>query len=398
LHRPFVLVIAFALGALATWAFQASHRRAPRADDPAPNSDHSPLSTQHSPPTKQSVHALGTLEPAGGSVLVTSPLVGTPIKEVLVREGQVVAAGDRLIQLDPTVPEEELRLVQTQRQQTQERQENEITLARQRLEAANLALEQAQAAQTLESQAQQKQVDLAKTKLDQAQDDLKRLQQADGQRPLVIVSAQQLEHQRTLVKLATVEHDAAKTALDRLEQSLRFGIQKAETEKKAAEEALTIATRGTAVAALDRQIKLAEHKLTQTLVAAPSDGTVISLAAHPGELISTQPLVQLANLNNLECLAEVDVADLSLIKGKHEATITCRAFRGTKLKATIDRVRSVAGAATLRPVDPRKPVDRTVATVVLKLDGQQAAKLLGSAHPDSASALMGLQVDVEIPL
>lgn len=396
--RLLLLFVAFTLGAFATWAFQASHRPPPGAGDSSSNSDHSPLATHNSPPAKQSVHALGTLEPSGGSVLVTSPLVGTPIKEVLVREGQVVAAGDRLIQLDATVPGEELSLVQTQRQQALERQENEITLARQRLEAANLALEQAQAAQTLETQAQQKQVDLAKTKLDQARDDLARLQQADGQRPLVVVSAQQLEHQRTVVKLATVEHDAAKTSLDRLEQSLRFSVQKAETEKKAAEEALSIANRGTAVAALDRQIKLAEHKLGQAVVTAPSDGTVISVAAHPGELVSTQPLVQLANLNNLECLAEVDVADLPLIKGQREATITCRAFRGGKLTATIDRVRSVAGAATLRPVDPRKPIDRTVATVVLKLDGQQAAKLLGSAHPDSASALMGLQVDVEIPL
>ena len=59
----------------------------------------------------------------------------------------------------------------------------------------------------------------------------------------------------------------------------------------------------------------------------------------------------------------------------------------------------VAKAGTkISPVDPRKPVDRTVATVVLKLDGREAAKLLGGALPDAASALMGLQVDVEIPL
>jgi len=387
-----------ALGAIATWAFQAGHR--PPASGQSNGASHNGSSDHNSPrqPTKDAVHALGTLEPRGGSVLVTSPLVGTPIKEVLVREGQLVTSGQRLIQLDATVLEEELRLVQAQRQQAQERQENEVTLARQRLEAANLALEQAQAAQTADTQAQQKQVELTQTKLDQARDDLQRLQQADGQRALVVVSAQQLEHQRTLVKVATVEHDAAKTALERLQQTVKFNVQKAETERKAAEESLSIATRGTAVAALDRQIKLAEHKLAQALVTAPSEGTVISVLAHPGELVSTQPLVQIANLTALECHAEVDVADLPLIKGKHEAQITCRAFRGAKLKATIDRVRSVAGAATLRPVDPRRPVDRTVATVVLQLDGQEAAKHLGSAFPDSASALMGLQVDVEIPL
>jgi ABC exporter DevB family membrane fusion protein len=391
-----LLLLGFALGAFATWAFQSGYR--PPLKSNRTNSDHSPLNSHNSPSTKQSVHSLGTLEPQGGSILVTSPLVGTPIKEVLVREGQLVTAGQRLIQLDPTVLEEELRLVQTQRQQAEERQQNEIVLARQRLESASLTLEQAQTARAAEMESQKKQLELAQAKLAQAQDDLKRLQQLDGSGQHALVSAQQIEHQKTVIKLATVEQTAAKTALDRLEQTLQFNQQKAETEKKAADEALSIVARGTAIAAFDRQIKLAEHKVAQAVVTAPSDGTAISVLAHPGELVSTQPLVQLANLTALECHAEVDVADLPLIKGKREALITCRAFRGSKLKATIDRVRSVAGAATLRPVDPRNPIDRTVATVVLKLDGQQAAQLLGSAFPDSASALMGLQVDVEIPL
>src|SRR5207253_8941554 len=125
------------------------------------------------------------------AILVTSPLVGTPIKEIVVHEGQVVTASQRLIQLDPTVLEEELQLVKAQRQQAEERKQSEIALARQRLEAATLALEQAQAAQSAQTDAQQKQVELAKAKLDQAQDDLKRLHQLDhGERPLV--SAQQV--------------------------------------------------------------------------------------------------------------------------------------------------------------------------------------------------------------
>src|SRR5204863_8241984 len=103
---------------------------------------------------------------------------------------------------------------------------------------------------------------------------------------------------------------------------------------------------------------------------------------------STQPLVQIANLNALECQAEVDVADLPLLKDKHDAFISCRAFRGTKIKATIERIRNVAGAATLRPVDPRKSIDRTVATVVLNVDAAEAAQLLGGTVQDAGSALM----------
>jgi ABC exporter DevB family membrane fusion protein len=390
-----LLLLGAVLGGAGVWAFQVAYRTpgprsSERSETPAPR-------PPRESPTKRSVFALGTLEPRGGAVLVTSPLVGTPIRDVLVKEGQIVRRGDTLVELDQTVPDEELRIAQSQRAQALERQQTEIALATQRVEAADLALEQARKARGLELDAQRKQLEVSLTKVDQAQDDLARLEKLEGG-PNPLVSSQQVEHQRTLVKLANAEHAAAKVALQRLEQTLNFNEQKAESEKRAAEESLSIAKKGTPVATLDRQIKLAEYKATQTKVTAPSGGTVISILAHPGELVATQPLLQIADLNALECLAEVDVADLPLLKDKHDALITCRAFHGTKIKASIERIRNVAGAATLRPVDPRKSVDRTVATVVLKLDATEAAKLIGGSVADAGTALMGLQVDVEIPL
>ena len=109
-----LLLLGMALGALATWAFQVGYRGPPptSADEGAPRDGRQP---PREAPTKRTVHALGTLEPKGGAVLVTSPLIGTPVLEVLVREGQVVKPGERLILLDATVPEEELRIAQTQR-------------------------------------------------------------------------------------------------------------------------------------------------------------------------------------------------------------------------------------------------------------------------------------------
>jgi ABC exporter DevB family membrane fusion protein len=391
------------LGGAAVWAVQVGYGTPtrPSAERPEPGGRHpqqsAPTSSRREAPTKRSVFALGTLEPRGGAVLVTSPLVATPIRDVQVKEGQLVRRGETLVTLDPTVPEEELRIAQSQRAHALERQQTEIALATQRVEAADLALEQAQKARGLELDSQRKQLEVSLTKVEQAQNDLSRLENLEsGPRPLV--SSQQVEHQKTLVKLATAEQSAAKAALQRLEQTLNFNEQKAESEKRAAEEALAIAKKGTPVATLDRQIKLAEYKLAQTKVTAPSAGTVISILAHPGELVSAQPLMQIADLEALQCLAEVDVADLPILQDKRDAFITCRAFRGAKIKATIERIRNVAGAATLRPVDPRRTVDRTVATVVLKVDAAEAAKLIGGSVQDAGTALMGLQVDVEIPL
>jgi hypothetical protein len=91
---------------------------------------------------------------------------------------------------------------------------------------------------------------------------------------------------------------------------------------------------------------------------------------------------------------------VALLGDRREAFLTSQAFRGARVPATIERVGNVVGAATLRPVDPRKAVDRTVALVVLSVDAAEARRLLGTGTgaAGTGSVLMGLQVDVEIPL
>jgi HlyD family secretion protein len=389
-----VLLLVIVVGALAVWAYQSgTHASASPTAESAPSS-----AAKNEPPAKRAIFGLGTLEPASGMVIVSSPLVGTKIRQMLVREGQTVKSGDILIELDSAATEQELRLVQSQRAQTAERQQGEISAARQRLDAANLAVAQADEARTTDADAQKKQLDVAKLKVSHGQDELSRLQSLARQTNL-ITTTPQIEQQKSILQLAEAERDAAQAALTRVETALKFNLQKAQAEQKAAQESLQLAERSSAVGVLDEQVKLAEQKVKQTKVTAPSAGTVISVSAHAGELVANQPLLQIADLHSLECHAEIDVADLPQLTTKREAFISCRAFQGRRVKATIERVRSVAGAATLRPVDPRKAVDRTVATVVLKLqDPQLAAELVGGPGDNTGPVLIGLQVDVEIPL
>jgi ABC exporter DevB family membrane fusion protein len=389
-----LLLLGIALGVAVTLGLQlivGSSSTSPPAETAA---DVRPESRQ---PLKRSVIALGTLEPRSGPISIGSSLAGFQIGRIAVQEGQAVAQGDLLVQLDPALAEEELRLVQAQRTEAVERQRTEAEVAEQRLVTANLAVRQATEAKELELAAQQKRLDVAEVKVTQAKNDLQRLQTLRRENES-LVSAQQVEHQQTLVDTSAAELAASKVALERLQQSLDFELQKAAAEQKAATQALDIAKRGTGLAALDRRIALAELKLAQTRITAPSAGTVTRIFAHPGEVVATQPLLQLADLRDMVCLAEVDVADVPLLKDKREALITCRAFHGKKLRGTIERVRNLVGSATLRPADPRQSVDRSVTTVVLAIDAARAVEHLGGDSKDAAAALMGLQVDVEIPL
>ena len=113
---------------------------------------------------------------------------------------------------------------------------------------------------------------------------------------------------------------------------------------------------------------------------------------------ATQPLLQVADLSNLVCNAEVEVADVPLLQDKRKAVISGRAFHEKHLEGKIERVRNLVGSAKLRPIDPRQNVDRSVTTVVIGIDAKEARESLGGTAKDAATALMGLQVEVEIPL
>ena len=349
------------------------------------------------PPTRRSIVALGTLEPREGPISIGSALAGYQIREIRVVEGQSINEGDLLIELDASVAEEELRIAEAQKKEAEERQKSEIDLAQHRLAAADLAVRQATDAQTYEVEAQQKQVEVAELKVKQAKSDLQRLQSLQRDTD-PLVSAQQVEHQQVLLDIAVAELAAAKVALSRLTQSLEFQYQKATSEQQAAKQGLEIAQRGTGLAALDRRIELARLKLGQTKVVAPAAGTVISVLTHPGEVVVSQPLLQIANLNDLVCNAEVEVADVPLLHDKRKAVITGRAFRDKQLEGKIERVRNLVNAARLRPIDPRTNVDRSVTTVVIGIDANDARQSLGGTAKDASTALMGLQVEVEIPL
>jgi ABC exporter DevB family membrane fusion protein len=391
LERPTLLRVAgtllfgLAIGVGAT--FLALHLLSSHSGESAP-----PRATARS--VKRSVMAQGTLEPRSGPVLIGSSLVGYQIHKVAVKEGDVVQQGQTLLELDAAAADEELKIAEAQKRDAAERQRSEIDVAQQRLDAANLTAQQAQDAMQLELESQRKRLDVAELKVKQAEKDLHRLKSLrEGPDP--IVSAQQVEQQEVLQELASAERDAAKVAMTRLQQSLDFQLQKARAEQKAAASSLELVQKGSALDALEGQISLAKLKLGQTKVTAPLGGTVIHVVVHAGEVVTTQPLLQIADLNDMICVAEVDVSDVPLLHENGEAIITSRAFRGQKLKGTIERIGNLAGSATLRPLDPRQAVDRTVTSVTLRIDAQEAMQALGGDGRDVGAALVGLQVDVK---
>lgn len=346
---------------------------------------------------RQAVVALGTIEPADGIVQVASPLVGYRIERVHVQEGQLVKQGDLLIELENSATQAELLLAQAQEKDAAERQQAEIAIAGERVASAELGVQQAQAARQLETDSARKRLELAELKANQARQDLEHVLKL-RQLAEPLASEQQVQHQRLAMEAAEAEHQAARAASQQVEQSLQFREQTAAAELRAARRSQELAQQGVGLESLKQGVRLAQLKLQQTKILSPIDGTVVDVRAHPGEIIAQQPLLQLANLAELVCIAEVEAADVPLLKPGQSAVVHSRAFGDAELSGKLERVGSAVGAANLRPLDPRQPVDRSVARAVVQLDTAHAARLISYGAGDRRAALIGLQVEVEFPL
>jgi HlyD family secretion protein len=346
---------------------------------------------------RRSIAALGTLQPRGGVVQISSPLVGYQIKQVLVQDGQLVKTGELLVELDAAPAKAEHELALSQQAEAAERQQTEIELAKERVAAAQLAVQQATEGRQLELDAQQSRIEVAGARKKQAEKDLKRVEELH-KLPEPLAAEQQVEQQRLMLDAAGAEENAAKAAFKRLEQSLTFQEQKTTAELRAAQQSLTLAEKGTGLESLKRRVELTNLKLQQTKVTAPAAGVVLGVQAHPGEVVAQQPLLQIANLDNLVCEAEVETGDVPYLQTNQKATVSCRAFQGTVLDGTVDRVGNQVTQTALRPLDPRQPVDRDVTKVVVLIDSNKAARLINLPGKDRRVALVGLQVEVVFPL
>jgi ABC exporter DevB family membrane fusion protein len=346
---------------------------------------------------RRAVRALGTIEPRDGIVAVSSPLIGFQIREVVVREGDQVAAGDLLLRLDAVQLETELDLALLQLTEAEQRQQGELRLASQRLRAAELAYEQALTGGDLEREAQQSRLSAVEIRHEQAQRDLARLIELRQVRES-LASEQQVEQQRVLADSAAAELRGAELSLRGLEQSLEFQRKTAEAELEGARTAHELAGKTTGLDTLKRQVELARFRLAQAEVRAPSAGTILSLTARPGELISQQPLCQMADLGALICIAEIDATDVPLLQDRHAARVHVPGYPRGGMDGELQRIGSSVVESRLRPLDPRRPIDRHVARGIVNLSLQDSAGSGDSASSRNSAAWIGLQVEVDFPL
>jgi HlyD family secretion protein len=257
--------------------------------------------------------------------------------------------------------------------------------AEKRVEAAKLAIEKI-ALQDIEEAAQQGQIEFLESNLKLDTKNLERLNDV----PSNLVSNQKIEQQQLLVEKSTAELKAARNTLERMRASRAFAEKSAKAELEVAQAGLAQVLAANQIRSLEYAEQIAKLQYEHTLLKAPADGVILKTFAQPGESVGAQPILQMANLTEMICQAEVFETDIQCIHIGQTARVTSPAFPKTSaetgIQGTVRRVSRLVASPKLQSMDPYAAVDRHVVEVEIEFD---------SAASRVAGEFVNLQVQVE---
>ena len=280
--------------------------------------------------------------PAGGLLVGLSVMVGQEVEE-----GQSLARLDtRALELSVRQAEATLRTNEAHLAQTKEGPDAvDVAAAEAAVESAKAAHEAAktqlglQGEQLTISEADLRKAELALQDIQAEYDLVAGFRPDIGKLPqAAALQRATIDYQRALanyrLQVAAVNDTSFKTAASQLAQA-KAQLQKLQRNPTTEELAIVEAQVEQSLAALEQ----ARLRLADAVLVAPISGTVVSLGAEVGEMVTAAvPMVVLADLQQYHIEASVDEADIGLVRIGQDATITLDAFPDAELKGSVTRI------------------------------------------------------------
>ncbi|AFZ00753.1 ABC exporter membrane fusion protein [Calothrix sp. PCC 6303] len=343
-------------------------------------------------PTKIAVIALGKIVPQGEVTRLSPPssLSGVRAEKILVKEGQIVKAGQVLAWLEgykktaaavqqsvENVKVARAKLAQIQAgakigdinaqkaviSSLQAQLEGEIST-----QSATITRLAAQV-ENADAENQRYQMLLQQGAVSVSVADSKRLQMQTVEQELV-------EGRARLNRSTNILQDQlreARAKLASLSEVRPVDVQLAEAEVKSA------------IASL--QQSQAEHELTY--VTTPIAGKLLKVHSKTGEVIGSEGVAQIGKTSQMYVVAEVYQTDLEKVHIAQKAIITSTAFKG-KIIGTVSDIGLQVERQSIVSINPSPDSDRRVVKVKIRIDNPQDSQRV--------SGLTNLQVDVAIQI
>ncbi|NJN73408.1 MAG: ABC exporter membrane fusion protein [Limnothrix sp. RL_2_0] len=130
----------------------------------------------------------------------------------------------------------------------------------------------------------------------------------------------------------------------------------------------------------------AQANLDQAVVYAPIAGEVLFIHTRPGEVVSSDGIIEIGQTETMQAVGEVYQSDISKVQPGQKVRISSSAIAGD-LYGTVERVGSQVLRQSVVNTDPSVNIDARVVEVYALLDAESSAK---------AAKFTNLQVQMEI--
>jgi HlyD family secretion protein len=352
--------------------------------------------------------ALGRLEPAGG-VLEISAIPGDVLKEFAdgVEEGETVNAGDILAWVDSyDLRATQLEVVDQKLELGRQEREQQIALAEANVEQARATRAEAEA-KLAEARAQGDALESLAEAVRIAEDDYQALVELQASDP-ALVTEQQLRRKRNQADQAAREQDVRTRTHAATLRAALAAVAATVEHLELAELNLQLARDIDRNRLTEIERKVALETLEQSILRAPEtdDGAtefeVLKILVEPGEFVTQIPVLQIADVTRMVCIAEVYEADAKLLGRRQKAKIYSAAMSGDYAEGDKDgdgvpeggiegevlRVGSLVSSAGMIQRNPLAPSDRSIVEVLIAIDPEDAKAT------EEAASHIGLQVTV----
>ncbi len=344
-------------------------------------------------PAGEAVVALGKVQPAGGVISVFGPPADR-VTKLNVDLGSKVNAGDKLAEL---AGDEERRLsVQAIDAQLKEAEALRASITKSRdAKLADLKVEARQTTDKAKADIEALDAKIAGLEAQEKSARTERQRLADIEARKVTVPDQQKVQADLLVTQAEQQLKAARAQRKAAADTLQTAPEATEAKQRSIEAEAERALAQVPFESLAASKRAAEQKLKEAEVKAPVAGRVVKVLARPGDTLTNQPILQIADTDHMTVVAEVYETDVARLRdwlakapgGTVAVEVDARVLEGSaqplKGTTTAAGIAPMIARNTVFALGPREDADRRVVEVEVRLD---------PASSDAVKNFIGLQV------
>ncbi|MDV6341380.1 efflux RND transporter periplasmic adaptor subunit [Nitrosomonas sp. Is24] len=202
-------------------------------------------------------------------------------------------------------------------------------------------------------------------------DHLKKKAQVDAAKARIKV----LEAQRAVEQAALAFNKREYSRYQSLEHSSATSISLADAKRLALEQSgINLKRLSAEITQAQSELKINAAELSNTQIVAPINGTLLKIFARPGERIGDKGMLEMADLTELDVVAEVYESDLLRIKTGQSGCIHAVGFK-RPYQAQVRELGFLVRKNDLNDTDPLADRDNRIIEVRLTLEAEAVADL-----------------------